>query len=226
MRIRRRSRAWSRRRPRPPRDPEEVIELTGFRPGAVAPFPLPAGEFVIVESGTSSGTRCCGPGPALHGHLVAPRAGRARPPHARSRRGPPAREFPHNQGSTVEQEEPGHHAGDREDLDERRARRLGRRDRSRRCPRAPLRHGRVRGHPVLRDAEGARRSSGSRPHAAPARLGAPALHGHPVPRRRAPRRDARPDPRERAARLLRPADRVLRVRRSSASRRRATRSRR
>jgi Cys-tRNA(Pro)/Cys-tRNA(Cys) deacylase len=29
--------------------PEEVIEITGFRPGAVAPFPLPAVELVIVE---------------------------------------------------------------------------------------------------------------------------------------------------------------------------------
>ena len=53
-----------------------------------------------------------------------------------------------------------HHA-DREDLDERRARRLGRRQDPRPHPHAPLRHRRVRGHPRLRDRRRARPCSAS-----------------------------------------------------------------
>ena len=90
--------------------------------------------------------------------------------------------------------------------------RLGRREGARRRPRAPLRLGRVRGHPVLRDAQGARRLPARRPHAAPARLRAAALHGHPVLGRGAPRGDARPRARQRAPGVLHPPDRVLRLR--------------
>ena len=51
--------------------------------------------------------------------------------------------------------------------------------------RAPLRHRRVRGHPLLRHAEGAGRLPADRPHAAPAQLGAADRHGAPVLGRRA-----------------------------------------
>ena len=106
-------------------------------------------------------------------------------------------------------------AGDREDLDERRARRLGRREGPRRRPRAALRHRRLRRDPLLRDAAGPRRlparattSSGC---ATPARL----LYME-IPYTVEELREATHDvvSRERSRRLLHPADRVLRVRRA------------
>ena len=53
------------------------------------------------------------------------------------------------------------HHTHREDLDERRARRLGRRQHPHPHPHAALRHGRVRGHPRLRDRRRARPCSAS-----------------------------------------------------------------
>ena len=56
-----------------------------------------------------------------------------------------------------------------QDLDGRRARRLGRRQGPRAHPRAPLRLGRLRGHPLLRDRPRPRGLPAHRAHAAPAR---------------------------------------------------------
>ena len=65
---------------------------------------------------------------------------------------------------------------------------------------------------MLRDAEGARRVPARRPHAAPARQRAAAVHGDPVLGRGAAGGDARARPRERAPGRVHPADRVLRLR--------------
>ena len=77
---------------------------------------------------------------------------------------------------------------------------------------------------MLRDLEGPGGLPASRSPAAPARLRAPALHGAPVLDRRAARCVPRADRRQRPARVLPAADRVLRLR--PARRRRARQSRR
>ena len=98
-------------------------------------------------------------------------------------------------------------------LDERGARRLRGRQGARTDARAALRHGRLRGHPRLRDAQ---RRDGDlpphRPHRAALPLGRDVLHGHPVHARGDPRGDARDDPAQRAEVLLHPPARVPRRR--------------
>ncbi len=99
-------------------------------------------------------------------------------------------------------------------LDERRVRRLGRREGPRAQPRPALRHRRLRGHPRLRDRPRHRRSSAiastssgctSRPSSTTCRS--------PYERRGAARGDPRADPPQRARLLLHPPARLPRLRR-------------
>ena len=175
----------------------------------------------------SSTASCCsrrssGSAPArpAHGRARADRPRAARRRHARrSRRKPP--------GSIL-----GSPSGDRgdpmeetkQDLDERRARRLGGRDHSRRHARPPLRVGRLRGHSGVRDRQGPRRLPAHRAHAAPARLGEAALPGDPVLGRRAEGGDLGRHRRQRTARRATCARSRTTATASSASRRGTTRS--
>ena len=63
-------------------DAGEVERVTGFEPGAVAPFPLPAVDARADRSVAARVTTPCGSEPARRNHLAAARAGRARPPRA------------------------------------------------------------------------------------------------------------------------------------------------
>ena len=75
-------------------------------------------------------------------------------------------------------------ARDRDDLDERRVHRLGRREGARRRARAPLRHRRLRGHPLLRDPRRPGRLPAQGAPAAAPQLGRAPLHGAAVHGRR------------------------------------------
>ena len=164
----------------------EVLEATGFQPGGVARSRSSAWR-PCSSTARCSGTASCGPGRAPTGTssaLSPPSSCASRAVASRT-----SRSNHHNLGQrTGERRRPD--AGDREDLDERRARRLGGCDRPRRRPRAPLRHRRVRGHPRLRDpARAGRVPPRGPPPAAPRQREAP-LHGHAVHGRGAP--DRRP----------------------------------
>ena len=116
---------------------------TGFRPGGSRPLPAPSACLRARRPHAPPRTAWSGPARApIATSSACPR--RARAPDARSRRGP-RRSNHHNPGNRRERRRPD--AGDREDLDERRARRLGGCDRPRRRPRPSLRHRRLRGHP-------------------------------------------------------------------------------
>ena len=106
-------------------------------------------------------------------------------------------------------------AGDREDLDERRARRLGGREGSRRRARPALRLGRLRGHSLLRHAErpGGLPAAASTCSACTTRR-ACSTWQIPYLGRRAEDGDERARRGERPARVLPAPDRVLRVRRA------------
>ena len=106
------------------------------------------------------------------------------------------------------------HHPDREDLDGRRARRLGRRQRARAHPHHALRLGRLRGHPRLPDQPGRGRVPPGRPHPAAVRLGQ-GLHDRRALHRRADHRGhAAGGAGQRAARRLLPAPaRLPRLRR-------------
>ena len=86
-----------------------------------------------------------------------PEPRRPRPARPRAARSTPSRT---THATIRAREEEAAMQRDRDDLDERRVRRLGRREGPRRRARAPLRHRRLRGHPLLRDPRRARRSSG------------------------------------------------------------------
>ena len=152
---------------------DEVVVATGFDPGAVAPFAASHDDPVLVERTIlSSPIVWVGAGSDRHMAALARSswcASRAVRPWTSCRN-------PHNQRDH-ETTEGAPDAGDRQDLDERRARRLGRREGARRRARAPLRLGRVRGDPVLRHPEGACGLPAGRSYAAPARLRPPPLHG-------------------------------------------------
>ena len=176
---------------------EDVVEATGFAPGARLAVPTRARAGRPRRADAPPARRRLGrsrlrAAPARH------RAGRARAPHARSGRGRRAgiSIIPGDDGERRELDM----QETAEDLDERRARRLGGRDRSRRCPRPPLRHRRLRGHPGVRDAEGPVGVPPRRPHAAPPREREAPLHGDSVLRRGAPDRRPRARARERPAR--------------------------
>ena len=148
--------------------PEQVERATGFVAGAVAPFPLPAVDRVFVDRNLLSHKQVwIGAGSPRHMAVIAPgdlvRLARAQS-HGRCR----TRHVTFGYLASGPKEARG--ARDREDLDERRARRLGRCDGSRRHARAPLRHGCVRGHPLLRDREGPGRVQADRPSRAPEQL--------------------------------------------------------
>ena len=141
----------------------EVPILTGFAPGAVAPFPLQRVERALIDRVLLARGRALGRRrlDASHGGASDPRArpaheGRAGRPRG-CRLGRRVRfEFPR-----AARKESLFDAGHREDLDERRAGRLGRREDPRRLARPALRHGRLRRNSLLRHAAGARRCSGS-----------------------------------------------------------------
>ena len=107
------------------------------------------------------------------------------------------------------------HHPDREDLDGRRARRLGRRQGARAHPHHALRLRRVRGDPGLPDLERGGRVPSGRPHPPALRLGQGVHDRHPLHGRRDHRGDPRGRPGQRAHRRLLPASaRLPRLRRN------------
>ena len=147
-----------------------------------------------------------------------PGRGRRRRPHPQGLRRPggASRDPPPRSATPSPNESEGaHHAhqADREDLDGRRARRLGRRQDPRPHPHAALRLRRVRGHPRLRDDAGPGRVPADRPHPAPVRQRQDLRDRHPLHGRAADRGHEGDRAGQRAAVLLHPPDRVPRVRR-------------
>ena len=163
--------------------PEEVVAATGFEPGGVAPFPaagrlagLIAAELLAHEQRLDR-RRLRAP----HGRA---RAARPRAAHASASRGSdigPTWGYSSRPG-TIRRSAPrlkgrAADAGDEEDLDERRAGRLGRRDGPRRHARPALRLWRLRRHPRLRDRARHVRLPPDRSPRAAAPLGAAPLPG-------------------------------------------------
>ena len=109
-----------------------------LRAGRGRPFPLPKVQRIVARADAARaparlGRRGLDASPGVAGPARAGAARRARSRWTSSRR-------PRTMHRRPTREEARSHAGDREDLDERRARRLGRREGPRRRPRAPLRH--------------------------------------------------------------------------------------
>ena len=150
-----------------------------------------------------------------HGRAPCVRARHGRPRRARGRR---------DRHVTFFERRRTRHAGDREDLDERRARGLGRCPGPRRHARPALRHRRLRGHPLLRHRARPRDLPPHRPSPAARELGEAPVHGAPVLGRRAASRLHRDDRGQRPRGVVPPPDRVLRLRRARRPYGRRTRS--
>ena len=162
LRLRLRRRAGARARPgRPPRRqaprsprpsaprrhasraPEQVVEATGYPPGGVAPFALARGGAGADRQEPARSTASSGSAPGRRAHM----AGLPATELVRVAR---AQHVDVDRATSKIAEKRSGHAGDREDLDERRARGLGGRPGPRRRARPALRHRRLRGHPLLR----------------------------------------------------------------------------
>ena len=125
--------------------PAEVEQATGFAP-APSRFPAPERRSRADRAGLLSHD-VVWVGAGLETHLAALHPGALVRLARRSRSSRPGPRIPFRPRGHL-------HARDRNDLDERRVHRLARREGARRRARAPLRQGRLRGHPLLQDPRG------------------------------------------------------------------------